>query len=59
MRRLLTLLVLVGGSLLYLARRKESRRERVHLYYEDGSMVTVERTRPEAQSLLTLAYDAL
>ena len=59
MRRLLALLVLVGGPLLYFARRKESRRERVHLYYDDGSMVTVERARPEAQSLLTLAYEAL
>jgi hypothetical protein len=59
MRRLLALLVLVGGPLLYLARRKESRRERVHLYYDDGSMMTVERARPEAQSLLTLAYEAL
>jgi hypothetical protein len=59
MRRLLALLVLVGGPLLYLARRKESRRERVHLYYDDGSMVTVERNRPEAESLLTLASEAL
>ena len=59
MRRLLALLVLVGGPLLYLARRKESRRERVHLYYDDGSMVTVERSRPEAESLLTLAARAL
>ena len=59
MRRLLALLVLVGGPLLYLARRKESRRERVHLYYDDGSMVTVERTRPEAERLLTLAHEAL
>jgi hypothetical protein len=59
MRRLLALLLLVGGPLLYLARRKESRRERVHLYYDDGSMVTVERGRPEAESLLTLAYEAL
>jgi hypothetical protein len=60
MRRLLALLVLVGGPLLYLARRKGSRRERVHLYYDDGSMVTVERTtRPEAERLLTLAHEAL
>ena len=59
MRRLLALLVLVGGPLLYLARRKESRRERVHLYYDDGSMVTVERTRPEADRLLALAHEAL
>ena len=59
MRRLLALLVLAGGALLYLARRNESRRERVHLYYDDGSMVTVERDRPEANSLLMLASEAL
>jgi hypothetical protein len=59
MRRLLALLVLVGGPLLYLARRNESRRERVHLYYDDGSMVTVERSRPESNSLLALAAQAL
>ena len=59
MRRLLALLVVAGGTLLYLARRNESRRERVHLYYDDGSMVTVERNRPEANSLLMLASEAL
>lgn len=59
MRRLLALLVLVGGPVLYLARRSARRQERVHLYYDDGSMVTVERTRPEAERLLTLAHEAL
>ena len=59
MRRLLALLVLVGGLLLYLGRRRESRRERVHLYYDDGSMVSVERSRPESERLLTLAAQAL
>ncbi|MFL6037558.1 MAG: hypothetical protein ACJ74B_02880 [Gaiellaceae bacterium] len=59
MRRLFALLLLVGGPLLYLARRKDSRRERVHLYYDDGSMMTVDRNRPEAESLLTLASEAL
>ena len=59
MRRLLALLALVGGALLYLTRRRDHRRERVHLYYDDGSMVTVERTRPEAERLLSLAHEAL
>ena len=59
MRRLLALLVLVGGPLLYLARRNESRRERVRLYYDDGSLVTLERRRPEGSSLLSLASEAL
>ena len=46
-RRLLLLLVLVGGPVLYLSRRREERREQVHLYYDDGSMVTLERGAPE------------
>ena len=58
MRRLLALVGFVGG-LLYLTRRRDGRRERVHLYYDDGSMVTVERGRPEAERLLTLAHQAL
>ena len=58
MRRLLALVAFVGG-LLYLTRRRDGRRERVHLYYDDGSMVTVERGRPEAERLLTLAHQAL
>jgi len=59
MRRLLALLVLVGGPILYLSRRREERRERVHLYFDDGSMVTLERGAPEAESLLALGRDAL
>jgi hypothetical protein len=59
MRRLLAALVLFGAPLLYLVRRRASRRERVHLYFDDGSMVTVERSRPEAERLLTLAHAAL
>ena len=58
MRRLLALVAFVGG-LVYLMRRRDGRRERVHLYYDDGSMVTVERGRPEAERLLTLAHQAL
>jgi hypothetical protein len=59
MRRLLALALLVVGPLLYLARRREARRERVHLYYDDGSMVTQEHGRPEAERLLALARAAL
>ena len=53
------MLVLVGGPLLYLSRRRNVRRERVVLYYADGSMITVERAVPEAERLLALAHDAL
>ena len=59
MRRLLALLVLVGGPILYLSRRREERRERAHLYFDDGSMVTLERGAPEAERLLALGRDAL
>jgi hypothetical protein len=56
---LLALLVFVGGPALYLARRRVPHREHVHLYYDDGSMVTLERTAPEAERLLALARAAL
>ena len=58
MRKLLALLVLVVGPLLYLVRRRVPSRERVHLYYDDGSMVTLEPGAPEAERLLTLARAA-
>ena len=59
MRRLLALLVFVVGPLLYLARRRTVPRERVHLYYDDGSMVTLESSAPQAERLLALARAAL
>ena len=58
MRKLLALLVLVVGPLLYLVRRRVPPGERVHLYYDDGSMVTLE-PGAEADRLLTLARAAL
>lgn len=59
MRRLLALLVLVGGPLLVLFRRRDARHERVSLYYDDGSMVTLERGAPGSERLLQLARSAL
>ncbi len=59
MRRLVALLLLVGGPLLLLARRRDERRERVSLYYADGSMVTLERGAPGSERLLALAREAL
>ena len=59
MRKLLALLVLVGGPLLYLIHRRDARRERVHLYYDDGSMVTLDHGGPEAERLLGIARTAL
>ncbi|HUQ22963.1 MAG TPA: hypothetical protein VM049_08100 [Gaiellaceae bacterium] len=59
MRRLAALLLFVGGPILFLSRRRGVRRERVHLYYADGSMVTLERGAPEAERLLTVARGVL
>lgn len=59
MRRLLALLLFVGGPILYLSRRRGERRERVHLYYDDGSMVTLERGASGAEQLLAVARSAL
>jgi len=59
MRKVLALLLLVVGPLVYLARRRGARRERVHLYYDDGSMVTLEHGGAEAERLLAIARAAL
>ena len=59
MRRLLVLLLFVGGPVLFLSRRRRERRERVHLYYDDGSMVTLERGAPETEQLIAVARSAL
>ncbi len=57
-RRLVGLAVLVGGPL-YLRRRRETGRERVYLYFDDGSAVTLADDAPEAGRLLALARQAL
>ena len=49
--------VAVGAA--FVVRRRASRRERVDLYYEDGSMTTLEDGTPEALALLGHARDAL
>ncbi len=59
MRKLLALVVLVLGPLLYFSRRRDERRERVNLYYDDGSMVTLERGLPGSERLLELARASL
>ncbi len=61
-RRVLTAFLLGAGSLagtvLY-RRRAARRRERVDLYYEDGSMVSLTEGSPDAERLLPLARDVL
>lgn len=61
-RRLLAVVALVAGWLVGLAlyrRAATMRRERVDLYFEDGSMLSVGDGTPEAERLLPLARDAL
>ena len=57
-RRVLGLAVLVGTPL-YLKRRREAARERVHVYFDDGSAVTLTDAAPEGERLLALARDGL
>jgi len=59
MRKVLALVVLVVVALLYFNRRRDERRERVNLYYDDGSMVTLERGLPGSERLLELARASL
>jgi hypothetical protein len=61
-RRLVVLAGLVTGVLAGLAffRREASRRrERVDLYYADGSMVSLGDGSPDAERLLALGREAL
>jgi hypothetical protein len=58
MRKAAGLLLLVAGPL-YLRRRREARRERVHLHFDDGSAVTLASGAPEAERLLAIARHAL
>jgi hypothetical protein len=48
----------LAGSVLY-RRRAARHRERVDLYAEDGSMVSVANGAPEAARLLALARDLI
>ena len=59
MRKRLALLLAVAGPIVYLLRRQRAGRERVSLYYADGSMVTLQRGAPGIDRLLALARSAL
>jgi hypothetical protein len=57
-RRVLTGFLLTIGSLagtVFYRRRAARRRERVDVYYEDGSMVSLAEGSPEAATVLPLA----
>jgi hypothetical protein len=61
-RRLLGLASLVGFVLAlasFVRRGGGRRRERVDLYYDDGSMVSLPDGSPESARLLSLGRDAL
>jgi hypothetical protein len=51
----------VGGMLAGAAfiRRRGVQRERVDLYYEDGSMVSLSNGSPDAETLLPLAREII
>ena len=49
---------LVAGSVLY-RRTVARRRERVDIYFQNGSMITFDDGSPEADTLLPIARDAL
>ena len=61
MRRLSVLLALIAGfaGAVFARRRGSARRERVDLYYDDGSMVSLDGRTPESERLLALASRAL
>jgi hypothetical protein len=60
MRRFRFLALLAGAAAaLLLRRRSVSRGEHVDLYYDDGSMVSLEAGSPRAEEMLGLARDAL
>ena len=61
-RRVVTGFLLAAGSLagtLLVRRRAARRRERVDLYFADGSMVSLVEGSPEAERLLPLARNVL
>jgi hypothetical protein len=57
-RLVLGALAAVAGAVL-LRRRTISRGEHVDLYYDDGSMISLENGGPDAERMLTVARHAL
>ena len=60
-RRRLAAVLLGAASLLGIGlyARRGRARERLDLYFADGSMISLDGTSPEAARLLPLAHDAL
>jgi hypothetical protein len=57
-RSVLVVLAALAGAVFLLRRRKRTA-ARVDVYYEDGSMLSLERGTPQADRMLALAADAL
>ena len=63
--RIRSVLTLVGAAVgsaaaaILLRRRLTSRRERIELYFEDGSLVALTQGTPEAEPLLVHARELL
>jgi hypothetical protein len=58
-RGLLLALLAVGAGAVLLRRRTVSRGEHVDLYYDDGSMVSLDAGSPPAERMLAVAREAL
>jgi hypothetical protein len=57
-RKALTGLLLFAGSLagtIFYRRRAAARRDRIDVYFEDGSMLSLAESSPEASTVLPLA----
>ena len=62
LRRLFGFLTLVGlafAGLVVYRRRFAARRDRIDLYYEDGSLVSIDQGSAGAERLQPLAHDVL
>ncbi|HEV8249201.1 MAG TPA: hypothetical protein VGQ15_04465 [Gaiellaceae bacterium] len=57
-RSVLVVLAALAGAV-FLLRRRKGAAARVDVYYEDGSMLSLERGTPQADRMLALAADAL
>ena len=48
-----------AGAAVVVLRRRNARRDRVELYYEDGSSISLEDRAPESERMLALGREAL
>ena len=52
-------LAAAAGAAVLIRRRRDARRDRVELYYEDGSSISLEDRAPESARMLALGREAL